>query len=185
MDEPSIRIVESYRGYTPPFDVSKVVRTLLSIVPEKYTRGLDCVVLTNTDSVPRRQTRRKVWSRNRKVRLSQVRGLYHHKWQGKPPWIELRVEKILSGFFFKNLLWVPLFRMICLGEVLYHELGHHIHRHVRPEYKEKEDVADEWGSRLLANFLLKKYWFAFGPLALVVRMRKKIRERRAARGSGG
>jgi hypothetical protein len=112
-----VRIVESYRDYTPPFDVSKVVRTLLSTVPEKYLTGLDCVVLTHTDSVPRRETRRKVWSRKHKVRLSQVRGLYHGKWQGKPPWIELRVEKILGSFFLRKLLWVPFFRRICLGEV--------------------------------------------------------------------
>lgn len=32
---------------------------------------------------------------------------------------------------------------------MFHEIGHHIHAIVRREFREKEDVADEWGNRLM------------------------------------
>ena len=37
-----------------------------------------------------------------------------------------------------------MLRDIGFGHVLFHEIGHHIHNTVRPEYDEKEDVADKW-----------------------------------------
>lgn len=46
------------------------------------------------------------------------------------------------------LVWIPLLREISIGEVLYHELGHHIHACARPEHREKEDVADDWGRKM-------------------------------------
>lgn len=54
MDHSPPKIVESYRDYEPPFDAARVVRTLLSTVPEKYLRGLDCIVLNNFESLSRR-----------------------------------------------------------------------------------------------------------------------------------
>jgi hypothetical protein len=36
--------------------------------------------------------------------------------------------------------------------VLFHEIGHHIHFTVRPEYREREDVADVWKVRLERNY---------------------------------
>jgi len=171
------RIVESYRDYRPPFDVSGVVRALLSTVPEKYLRGLDCIVLNNFASLSRRSRLGKTWSRKRKVRMSQVRGLYHHKWQGKPPWVEIHVDKTLSSFSSK-LLWIPPVRALCLGNVLFHELGHHVHYLIRPEYKEKEDVADNWRTRFMVNFFRKKYWYAIWPVVLYGKIRRLILPRK-------
>jgi len=58
--------------------------------------------------------------------------------------------------------------------VLYHELGHHVHYFIRPEYKEKEDVADDWRNRFMANFLRKKYWYAVWPFILRGKIRRLI-----------
>jgi hypothetical protein len=162
----------------PPFGAGRVVRTLLSKVPEKYFVGLDCVVLVNQSSLSRRDRKGTLRSRKRKVDKSRVLGLYHHAWQGKPAWIEIRLDKTLSNVSPRAWLWIPFFREILIGNVLYHELGHHIHNFVRPEYREREDVADDWKSKLMTNFLRKKYWYAVWPLVLVGRVRKWTGRRR-------
>ncbi len=46
------------------------------------------------------------------------------------------------------------------GQILYHELGHHVHA-VIPEYREKEDVADDWSVRFSAAYLRRAYWYLF------------------------
>ncbi len=179
MTELQPRIVESYRDYKPPFDATRVVRTLLRTVPEKYLVALDCVVLLNEGGLSRRDRVGKVRSRKRKFDKSEAYGLYHHAWQGRPAWIEIRVDKTLRNFSPKVCLWIPFFREIHLGNVLYHELGHHIHDFIRPEYREKEDVADDWKGRLMTNFLRKKYWYAIWPLVLVGKIRRWRRQRQA------
>jgi hypothetical protein len=178
VDDSRPRVIESYRDYTPPFDVARTVRTLLQTVPPKYLRGLDCVVLNNFESLSRRSRLGKTWSRKSKVRMSEVRGLYHPKWQGNLPWIEIHVDKTLSNFPSK-LLWITPARAFCLGDVLFHELGHHVHYMIRPEHKEKEDVAENWNKKLMVNFLRKKYWYTVWPLLLVGKVRKWRSQRNA------
>src|SRR5206468_1742291 len=39
-----------------------------------------------------------------------------------------------------------------MADVLFHEIGHHIHHTARPEYREPEDVADAWMVRLRQNY---------------------------------
>jgi hypothetical protein len=39
-------------------------------------------------------------------------------------------------------LHVPLLRYVTVGDVLYHEIGHHIHAVHRPVYDGKENVAE-------------------------------------------
>ena len=51
----------------------------------------------------------------------------------------------------------------------FHEIGHHVHRTVRPEYREKEDVADVWKVRLQRNYYRRRFrWI--GVLAPVLRL---------------
>ena len=173
MDDSQIRIVESYQGYQPPFDVAKVVRRLLQTVLQKYLRGLDCVVLMNEASLPRKERVGKVRSRKRKLDQSRIAGRYHPQWHGSRPWIEIRVDKTLAHYP-RAILWFPPGRALCLGGVLYHELGHHVHYFIRPEYKEKEDVADDWGRRFMTDFLRKRYWYAVWPLVLFGKIRRQI-----------
>jgi len=111
------------------------------------------------------------------VDKSLILGRYHPKWNGKPPWIEVRVDKTLENYP-QILLWIPLFRDLCLGMVFYHELGHHIHYVIRPEYKEKEDVADDWQTKLMRNFVRKNYWYLAWPFVLRNKMRRWLRAHR-------
>jgi hypothetical protein len=40
---------------------------------------------------------------------------------------------------------------------------------VRPEFREKEDVADNWGRKLLKNYIRKRYWFIPRPAWRIIR----------------
>lgn len=160
-----VRINEAFRDYSPPFN-AKAVRKLLAAVPEKYLRDLDCAVLTNYAALPRKERTGTLKARKRKVEKSKVRGLYHGEWHGNPAWIELRVDQTIRTAP-KAFLWIPLIHELYLGVVLYHELGHHIHACVRPEHREKEDVADNWSGKLAGIFLRRKYWWLVWPLLFV------------------
>ena len=92
------------------------------------------------------------------------------------PWIELRVDKIVEGLR-GTPRWLPIARDIVFGHVLFHELGHHIHRTIRPEHTEKEDVADNWAEKLNANFIRKKYWYAMPMLVPMAKVYGYMRNR--------
>ena len=172
----TIPINEVYRNYKPRVNVSKTIRELLDRVPSEYTRGLRCVVVTNLSGQPRRSRLGKATSRGRRIPASQIAGLYHQEWKGQPPWIELYVDQILRTW--PSLpLWIPFLRDLAVARVLYHELGHHIHLFIRPEYREKEDVADDWRDKFMRLFFRQKYWY-FIPVSKVITI---IRGRRTSR----
>jgi len=61
------------------------------------------------------------------------------------------------------------------ADVLYHEVGHHIHATRRPEYRDKEDVAEAWSAKLSRGFFQSRYWYLFPvvlPLGLVINLGK-------------
>ena len=143
-----VEIRQFYNNYRPPRYAFKTVRKLLSSVPDKYAQGLECVVLTNQSGHPRRDRLGKVTSRKRRLPQSRVLGRYHPARHGTQPWIELFVDNIearASG----PPGWFPLVRQYRFRSVLYHELGHHIHATIAPEYRDKEDVADSWVKKLV------------------------------------
>ena len=154
-----------YRNYAPPVNAAAIVRQLLDTVPEKYLRGLDCVLLVNESGLPRRYRIGKIWSRKRKIDRSDMLGCYRRQTRNHSAYIELRVDKIIR--------WIDtvpvsfLFRKVLFGYVLFHEIGHHIHHNIRPEYKEKEDVADNWAGKLNGNFVRTRYWYALPFLPLL------------------
>ncbi len=153
-----VRIVEAYQEYTPPLNAALLIRRLLDTVPAKCLRGLDCVVLTNEAGLSKRDRLPRVRSR-RQRQGKVVLGRYRPGARGATSHIELRVDKIVAGLKGWK-LGIPLLREIAFGHVLFHEVGHHIHRLIRPEYKEKEGVANKWAGRLNANFIRKKYCYA-------------------------
>jgi hypothetical protein len=167
-DHQEVRINEAYSGYAPPVKVVKVVRRLLAGVPNQYLRGLDCVVLTNLSGQPRRKRLGKVTSRGGRIEKSRVAGLYHGKWKGQSPWIELYVDQILRRWP-RWTLRIPFLRDVAIAETFYHELGHHVHLFIRPEYREKEDVADDWQRKFMKTFLRGEYWYLI-PVARLVKM---------------
>jgi hypothetical protein len=152
-----IEIREFYNDFVPAPYVRKLVAGMLSSVPAEYLRGLDCVVLTNHSGAPRRERLGKVTSRKRRVPQSRVLGRYHHAHRGKKPWIELYVDKLGAAVAAHRL--IPFVRTAIFGYVLFHEIGHHIDFTIRPEFREKEDVADEWRKRLLSKYLFTRYRF--------------------------
>ncbi len=156
--ESQIRINEMYSGYTPPFAAARIVRKLLDPIPDEYVRGLDCIVLTNAAALSRRDRVGKVTTRGRRVSASRVCGRYHPQWNGRPAWIELYLDRILESWKSAP-LWIPLVRELCLAETFYHELGHHVHLSVKPEFREKEDVADDYSKRFGAAYVKKRYWY--------------------------
>jgi hypothetical protein len=138
-------------GYVPPFDVAATVEKMLETVPPKFLNGLSEIVLTNTATLPRKLRRSVTKSRGRKVKQAEARGLYFQEWNNQPAWIQIYVDNTLRNW--ERGLWLKLsyFREQVLGNVLFHEIGHHIHKTLRPEFREREDVADEWKTKLRRN----------------------------------
>lgn len=164
-DPTAIPIYENYGAYQPSVDAKKIVSELLTTVPQKYLRGLGSVVLSSQGGLSRDQRRRKSWSRGRKISRKQMFGYYQPAWREQQAYIELYVDKICSQLPSPYNRF-SVFRDLVLGEVLFHEVGHHIHYSHRPEFKEKEDVADKWAKTLLRNAVQQRYWYSFLLLPL-------------------
>ena len=150
------RVVTRFWDYSPPFDVAPIVERMLGSVPPRYLLGLREVVLTNKTGLSRSRRRSVTKSRGRKVKIVQARGLYHPTWKGKQAWIEIFVDSTLSGCekgLWRWLLHFGYLQETELGGVLFHEVGHHIDATHRPEFREKEDIADDWSGRL------SRQWF--------------------------
>jgi len=176
-DTCNVQVSEAYRDYVPPVDAAAIVQQLLCTVPEEYSAGLDCVVLTNEAGLSRRDRVGKVWSRKRKFDKSRLLGRYHGRTGKSSPYIELRVDKIIRGLQGAPLR-IPILRDIVFGQVLFHEIGHHIHFTVHAEHSEREDVADKWAGRLNAIFVRNKYWYAVPLLIPAFKVYKFMRRRR-------
>jgi hypothetical protein len=99
-----------------------------------------------------------------------------HRSGSSTTYIELRVDKIVASFGAPSRF--PFLRDVVFGHVLFHELGHHIHRTIRPEHTEKEDVADKWAGKLNAHFIRTKYWYAMPVIVPVMKVYKFMRRRR-------
>lgn len=147
-----VKIVAQYHNYTPPVDVYRSVRVLLKYVPAEHLAGLRLIVLTNSEEVGK-QIRGKIFSDKDRVRPADCTGLYS---KGR---VLLLVDQILAQYP-EAFFLVPPFKTFVIAEVLYHEIGHHIHRLQQPGYRAgKETVADEWKETLLQRFLLQRYWY--------------------------
>lgn len=146
------QVIVTFSDYEPPFDVASTTQRILDSVPRQYLTGLSAVVLTNASGLSRKRRNNTVKARRRKVRMGAARGLYHPAWNGNRAWIEIFVDNTLRELEKGWWLRVPFVRESMLSDVLFHEIGHHIHFAVRPEYREKEDVADVWKVRLERNY---------------------------------
>jgi hypothetical protein len=167
-------VVESYRDFEPPLNFRSIVETLLSHVPPKYLVGLKSVILTNRAGLTRDKRRQKVWSRHRKIRLADAAGSYSRATNSSHATVWLYVDNIVAA---EASWWkrVPVFCYLIPAHVLYHEIGHHIHTVHRPIHEEREDVADEWRSKLSGLFYRRHYWYlmpALYPLSLLVGLAK-------------
>lgn len=150
-------IIAAFSEYEPPFNVVAMLQRLIDSVPDKYLLGLTEVVLTNAGGLSRDRRRSVTKARGRKVRISGARGLYHPASHRRGAWVEIFVDNILNRWEGKWLGRSKWMRENELSDVLFHEIGHHIHFTVRPEYREKEDVADVWKVRLQRNYIQRRY----------------------------
>jgi len=152
-------VISNFSQYVPPFDVVRITRRMLRSVPPEYLVGLDSVVLTSTDSLSRKRLRSTAKSRKRKIKIANTRGLYHPQWNGGAAWIEVFVDRTLERWAKGLWLRIPIIRDMALSHVLFHEVGHHIHATTRPEFREREDVAESWRKKLEPRYFMRQYWW--------------------------
>lgn len=162
----SVMVRESYGASPPSFDAGLVVHRLLDGIPSKYLVGLKTVVLTDTDGLNHAERRKKTQSRGKTVRIRVCRGLYNRASKDAPAWIEIFVDNCTRDYP-RKMLAVAYFADNLLGEVLFHEIGHHIHTTQAPEFKECEDVAESWRKRLSKIYFRRRYWYLI-PVARLV-----------------
>ena len=176
-------IVESYRDFEPPTNFRQTIETLLKYVPPKYLVGLKTIVLTNREGLTRDKRKQKVWSRKRKIRLANALGSYSAASKSSQAAVWLYVDNIHS----REPSWCSkllLLRYVIPSDVLYHEIGHHIHKVHRPAHEEREDAAEKWKRKLLVQFCRKHYWYVFPLIYVVARLFSlfvKPRKNKAAR----
>ena len=153
-------IVESYRDFEPPQNFRQTIEILIRYVPPQYLVGLKTIVLTNREGLTRDQRKRKVWSRNRKVPLTDAFGSYYAASKSSQAAVWLYVDNICGA---ESSWWrkVPVLRFMRPSDVLYHEIGHHISKVRKPEHSNRENVAVDWSRKLWGRFIRKHYWYLF------------------------
>jgi hypothetical protein len=178
-----IEIQEVYRDFIAPSWVSMTISRLINGIPAKHLNGLKTILLTNCDGLNRSQRRRKTKYRKNKVATHDCLGLYRQEWQGQPARIELFVDNILHEFP-ALIQRIHFFQDLIIAGVLYHEVGHHIHKTNEPEYREREDVADSWRKKLIGIYFRKRYWY-LRPLTVILKplvsLTQKVIQKNAAR----
>ena len=172
-----IQVYEDYRDFEPSVEVRARVEMLLGRLTSAQAQGLGSVVLTNQAALSRAGRRQKTWNRGRKVPLASSLGSYHRAWKGEPAWIRILVDNTLA-IAPRWAHQLPAVATVCVASVLYHEVGHHIHATTHPEYREREDVAEEWSKRLTRELVFDRYWYVAVPLAALIRVYRWFVKRR-------
>lgn len=159
-------IQEVYKDYTPPINALKTVEVLLGYVPPEDLAHLQSIVLTNTAALSRERKRQRT---STGAPVSRVRGLYSQAWNRQPAYIEIFVDNTLnSGSWYDQKL--PILRKMMFGEVLYHEIGHHVQYMSKSKLVKREAFADKYAARLGKGFLRQSYRYLrpFVPLLLLI-----------------
>lgn len=129
---------------------------MLEAVEPRFLVGLATVVLTNTGALNRTRRRGITRVRGRKVRLARCGGLYHRAHRGDRAWIEIFADEVV-GWWPRWLRGPAALRELIVGQVLYHEIGHHIHATQSPEFRDREDVAGDWQKRLQRDAMRRRH----------------------------
>lgn len=153
-----IEVREFYHNLKPTFDVTKTIKRLLVGIPSKYISGIKAIVLRDATGLSHQQRRKKIRSKKRKHRYSESLGSYHPAWKGEPAWIQILVDNVIDhwpAIFLK----IIFFRDLAFAEVLFHEVGHHIHKTQIHEFADNENVAERWKRRLTVYYMRHRYWY--------------------------
>lgn len=167
--ENSVIIEQFYKDYELSVKLDIIIEDILSYVPVHYLHGLNKIIITNSATLSHRKRRQKTWSRKKKYKISECRGLYYGEKNGA--WIKLFIDNILEDVP-KIFLKIPFLRDSMLAPVIYHEIGHHIHKFIKPEYEEREDVADKWKSKFTNKLFYIKYWYLMPVLFVFAKIIK-------------
>ena len=166
---PGPRVIEAFQGYSPSFHVDCLIHEMLREVPSRLLWGLHSVVLTNAAALSRKERKRKGLGHPR-MALEKALAYYSQAWMGEPARIVILLDNIENQW--SGLWWrFEFIRSWALSEIFLHEMGHHIHRVHRPEFADKENVAEEWSLKLSGRFLRNRYWYlkaVLTPVALIV-----------------
>jgi len=168
----TIDIKENYNNYIPPFNAKKTINTLLEYTDPQYLSGLKTIILTNSSSLSHDRRRETTWSKGHKLKIVESWGLYHETRNGIPASIELFVDNIFKGYTRVD-IFLTIAKETILGEVYFHELGHHIHYSQHPEYAERETIAKKYTKKLFLEFLKKKYWYLYPLLKVINKIKNK------------
>jgi hypothetical protein len=158
----SVEIKECY-SVKPFFNPKASVERLLAGISKEYISGLATVILRDSDSLNHDRRRAKVFRLGKKVRISKCEGVYHEAWKGEPAWIEIFIDNVIpdvkDSALFRLLMRFSFIQDVYLSGALYHEIGHHIHKTQKPEYGEREQIADRWKKRLKKAYIQRRYWY--------------------------
>jgi hypothetical protein len=168
---------------TEPAWFRPTIERLLASLPEGSCQGLGAIVLTRTDITANRPRQRRARTNRKGIAL----GKYHRGWKGEPAWIELVVDEIITTIP-RELRWIRIFRDRAVGQVLFHEIGHHLDAKRLSVGRTGEHGAEAWESRLGRRYLQQRYGYLrpFAPLLLattrlMMRVVRKLRGRRGVR----
>ena len=143
-----MKVQESYKQFTPPFEVISIVKYLINKLPEKYFNGLGSIILTNYTGLPR--------NRRRDLKETTL-GVYYHKYEGKPPYIYLFIDNMFKNYN-SIILKFNFARTYIIAHTFYHEIAHHVHRTMIPKHLDAEFVADDWRDKFVRKYLFKSYY---------------------------
>ena len=175
-----VPIREDYADYCPPPWVRKTVDRLLDSLSDAHVGGLSAVVLTESAKIRNGKSRRVA---GRKYRLNACFGFYRSRRGGEPSAIFLVVDNILAQE--PRIPRLQLARDIVLGQVLFHEVGHHLHATIGSHAGGSEASADAWERRLSRLHFRKRYWYlrpVVKPLRFTVQRILSWSRRAQARG---
>jgi hypothetical protein len=170
---------EDYRDYKPPAWVGRVVRQLLGSLSEQHVGGLSAIVLTESALIRKGRTRR---VRGKTYASQECLGFYYPKSHHGPAVVLLVVDNIV-GSRLPGYWRMPFFRDWLLGDVLFHEVGHHLNHTRRSVVAGEEASADAWERRLSRLHGRKKYWYLRPlrrPIGLIWRWMARDTQRRAS-----
>ena len=162
-------IVETYKNFDPPKRFRRTIEILIKYVPPQYLIGLETIMMTNRDALPRDMRTQRVWGRSRKHRLTDARGAYSYASAGSGAIIWLFVDNICRT----DVSWwrsAPVLRFMVPSDVLYHEIGHHIDSHRKRDPQAREEVAVDWSRKLWIHFFRKRYWYLYPVLSPFIRL---------------
>ena len=146
-------IREDFEAYVPPRWFRRTVERLLKPLDVGHTNGLEAIVLTDSARFLRRGGRA-----SRRQKNGTPIGRYHPAFRGQRAWIELIVDRII-GQLPKPWWYVGFVREMAVAQVLYHEIGHHLHYSVGSAARGGEPSAEAWNKRLTHLYFRPRFWY--------------------------